>query len=318
VRTIALLLVLAACEVGDPDAAVGPDAGATDEDGDGDGDETAQSLTDVGGTTVVQVNPYYGGAYDTLDRSKPRTYGTARRFARMIQERYHRASVIGMQEITSAENAERVRQILAEETGRPWAVRHFGRGSYPGALPSSQEAIFWRSDIHHVVDDLGTRQVDLMDTDAGPSTQSLRFGGLLLRRTGTERDLAVFVGKLAPPGHRRDGHLLDNGDRAAEVDRLRGWIGRVLEHHRHATRVILVDANADLGTPPWRHLRRDFWDDGDGRPTHFDFGARRIDFVFWDMDAGDRRTDGFLDGPFVSPAFGSDHRAVVARVYVRE
>ncbi|HUS67855.1 MAG TPA: hypothetical protein VMZ28_25140 [Kofleriaceae bacterium] len=312
-RLVLLALLLAACEVGDVPQEAGPDAGVADDD-----DADLQALTDVGGTTVIQVNPYYGGQYDTLDRSQPITHGTARRFARMVRERYHRASVIGMQEITSADNAETIRQILVQETGRPWGVRHFSRGTYPGALPSSQEAIFWRSDVHHVASDFGTRQVELIDTDAGASTQSLRFGGLLLRRTGTFRDLAVFVGKLAPPGHRRDGRLLDNGDRAAEVDRLRHWMTDELEHHRHATRVVLLDANASVGTAPWRHLDRALHDGDATAPTHFAFGARRIDHVFWDMDAGPRRTDGFLDGPFVSPAFGSDHRAVVARIYVRE
>ncbi len=166
--------------------------------------------------------------------------------------------------------------------------------------------------------DFGTRQVEAMDTAAGPESHSLRFGGLLLRRTGTERDLAMFVGKLAPLGHTAGGEPLTNQDRADEVDRLMRWIEKKLEGHPRATRVIAVDPNADYGTEPWDHLRRHYWDGDDDRPTHFAFGARRIDYLFWDMDAGPRRTDGFLLGPRVSPSFGSDHRAVIARIYVRK
>jgi hypothetical protein len=112
--------------------------------------ESEEALSNAGATTIVQVNPFYGGRHDGLDHQSPITYRTARRFARMLDERYRRASVIGMQEITSAANAERLRQILEEETGHPWSVRHFHRSTRPDALPSSQEAIFWRSDVHEL------------------------------------------------------------------------------------------------------------------------------------------------------------------------
>jgi hypothetical protein len=147
--------------------------------------------------------------------------------------------------------------------------------------------------------------------------QSLRFGGLLLRRRGTDHELAMFTGKLVPLGKTRDGRRLTNRHRAAEASRLMSWIDGKLESHPRATRVIAVDANADFGTLPWDRFNREYADGRDDRATHFEFGARRIDFLWWDYDSGARRTDGFVIGPLVSPDFGSDHRAVIARVRVR-
>src|SRR5688572_7631346 len=277
-------------------------------------DSSEDALGREGATTIVQVNPFYGGRHDGLDHRSPKTYRTARRFARRLDERYRRTSVIGMQEITSTANADRIRSILEEETGHPWEVRHFHQSTAPDALPSSQEAIFWRSDVHEVIEDFGTREVEQFDHRGGK--QSLRFGGLLLRRIGTGRELAMFTGKLVPLGKRRDGRLLTNFHRAREAARLMRWIDSKLEQHPTATRVIAVDANADFGSAPWQRFRTEYWDGDDDRATHFTFGARRIDFLFWDHDAGPRRTDGFLLGPLVSPDFGSDHRAVIARVHV--
>jgi hypothetical protein len=62
-------------------------------------------------------------------------------------------------------------------------------------------------------------------------------------------------------------------------------------------------------------MRRHFSDDDDRRATH---AWGRLDFLFWDYDSGKKRGDGFFGKPRVSPDFGSDHRAVVANVYVNE
>lgn len=276
-----------------------------------------ETLTGSGDTTIIQVNIFKGGSFDRFPNQGPGSYGIARRFARMIDKRYRRASVIAMQEVTSAANADKLRAILEEETGKPWRVQHFGTATYADALPVvSHQAVFWRGDVHELVENFGTRQVEVVDTSAGPLTQSLRFGGLLLRRLGTQRTLAVFTGKLAPLTYERAGRRLTNADRAKEVARLHAWIENKLAAHPGATRVIGIDTNADYGTRPWRELRRHYWDDGDDRPTHHTYGARRIDYLWWDADAGPRRTDGFVLGPYVSPDFGSDHRAVIARVRV--
>lgn len=281
-------------------------------------DDAKAALSATGEVTVVQVNIFHGGRFDTLDTSGAETYGTARRFAQLLAASYKRTSVVGIQEISSEENAAMIGQILEEETGHPWDFRYYDRGAEQGARPAyEKEAIFWRDDVHELALDFGSHEVDQLDSADGPRTRSLRFGALLLRKRGTLRELAVATGKLVPLERKRDGVVLDNDDRAAEATRLLDWLGASLADRPDATRVIAVDANADYGTAPWQVLRTPNWDGDDDRPTHFSYGARRIDFLFWDMDAWARRTDGFLLGPYVSSDFGSDHLAVAARLYMR-
>jgi GH43 family beta-xylosidase len=281
-------------------------------------DDARAALEETGEVTAVQVNIFHGGRFDTLDTSGPETYGTARRFAELLATQYKRTSVIGVQEITNDDNAEMIRQILEEVTGNPWMVRVFDRGPEPDALPAyEKEAIFWRDDVHVLEEDFGSVEVDQLDSGDGPRTRSLRFGGLLLRKRGTLRELAVATGKLVPLDRKRGGVVLDNDDRAAEATRLLEWLDEKLAERPDATRLIAVDTNSDFGGAPWSVLRTPNWDGDDDRPTHFTYGARRIDFLFWDMDAWARRTDGFRLGPFVSPDFGSDHLAVAARLYMR-
>lgn len=281
-------------------------------------DDAHAELGETGEVTAVQVNIFHGGRFDTLDTSGPETYGTARRFARMLSTDYKRTSVIGMQEITGEDNAAEIRRILQEETGHPWLFRYFDRGPEADALAAYEKvAIFWRDDVHVLEADLGSVEVDQLDSADGPRTRSLRFGAVLLRKRGTLRELAVATGKLVPLGRERDGVELDNDDRAAEANRLLQWLDEALAARPDATRVIAVDTNADYGTAPWQVLRTPSWDGADDRPTHFTYGARRIDYLFWDMDAWARRTDGFRLGPFVTADFGSDHLAVAARLYMR-
>ncbi|HUS66901.1 MAG TPA: glycoside hydrolase family 43 protein [Kofleriaceae bacterium] len=278
-------------------------------------DDVSAALDPAGALTVAQVNPYKGGQFDDLDPGGPVTFGTARRFAAMLATSYKRTALIGMQEAVSADVAEEVRAILDEETGHPWAVRFFDAD--PDGPPAYERlAIFWRTDVLEVVDDLGVHEVERLDSGAGPRTRSLYFAGLVMRLLGTQRDVALFTGKLVPLGREIDGVEVDNDDRAAEAARLRAWIADALATHRGTSRVIAIDTNADRGTAPWTELRAELWDGDDDTPTHFAYGARRIDHIFWDMDGGPRRTDGILVGPYVSADFGSDHRAVVARVHV--
>jgi hypothetical protein len=279
--------------------------------------EDLSTYAAVNAATVAQVNPYYGGRFSDLDIGGPETYRTARRFAAFARDHWPRLSVIGMQEIDDVANAQKLAQILTDITGHPWEVQHFGAGS--NGLRATQEAIFWRSDLWTPIEVLGTRQVEALDTAAGPSTLSVRFGGILLQRNGTNHELAMFTGKLAWLGRRHDGVPIDNGDRAEEVDRLRRWIDNKLVAHPNATRVVAMDVNADYDTAPWRHMRRQFGDGGDDRATHWTFGAKRLDGLFWDYDAGPKRSDsfGFVGGPYRSRNFGSDHRAVAARIRLR-
>src|SRR5436190_11245601 len=252
-------LLLAACVVGDGDGESEPEP-----DDAGDAEPIAIEAEGAGTTgdfaTVAQINPYYGGRFSDLDIKGPVTYQTARRMARYIADNWPRLSVIGMEEIADATNASRVAQILTEVTGKPWASQHFGRASGADALPSTEEAILWRSDVWSVAEVLGTRQVDAVDTDRGPQTLSIRFGGILLRRTGTAHELALFTGKLAWLGKRKNGRPLDHDDRAREAATLMEWVDNKLVAHPNATRVIAVDLNAGYGTAPWQKFKTKYGD----------------------------------------------------------
>jgi hypothetical protein len=303
----ALACAVAACALDDEQV-------EPDDEGDAEPIERAAARDEA---TVAQINPYYGGRFSSLDRSGPVTYKTARRLARFIRDRWPRLSVIGMEEIANAANAQRLAEILTDVTGRPWAVQFFGRGA--NDLPSTKEAIFWRTDLWTPIEVLGTRQVASHDSARGPATLSVRFGGILLQRNGTPHKLAMFAGKLSWLGRTHRGNPIDNADRARQVDTLRTWIDNKLAAHPTATRVVAMDVNADYHTAPWKHMRRQFGDGGDDRPTHWQFGAKRLDGLFWDHDAGPRRSDrfGFVGGPYRSANFGSDHRAVAARIKLR-
>jgi hypothetical protein len=301
----------------------GEDEGATEPDDEGDAEplvlaaESAASAGDY--ATVAQVNPYYGGRFSDLDIKGPVTYQTGRRMARYFADNWPRLSVIGMEEIADATNANTLAQILTETTGHPWAVQHFARGSGADALPSTEEAIFWRSDVWAPIENLGTRQVEAVDTDRGPMTLSVRFGGMLLKRIGTNHELAVFAGKLVWLGKKRNGRALDNEDRAREAQTLMTWVENKLAAHPQATRVLAVDVNASYGTAPWQQFRRQFGDGGDDRPTIWTYGEKRFDGLFWDYDGGAKRGDdfGFVAGPYRSANYCSDHRAISARIRLR-
>jgi hypothetical protein len=301
-RSVALLCVLmTACVVGD----------AADEPDD-EGDAEPLVLEAGGGddaASVAQINPYYGGRFSTLDIHGDVTYQTGRRMARYIATSWPRASVIGLEEIEDAANAAKLAQIMTEETGHPWAAQHFGRGTQADALPSTEEAILWRSDVWTPVEVLGTRQVDAIDTSRGPRTLSVRFGGMLLRRIGTTHELAMFAGKLVWLGRKRDGRALDNDDRAREAATLMEWIDNKLAAHPNATRVIAVDLNADFGKAPWKKFETQYKDGGDDRPTHWTYGANRFDGLF--------SNTAIIGGPYRSASFGSDHRAIATRIRLR-
>lgn len=297
-------------------ACAAPEEVEPDDEGDPELGVEEQAATSVNAATVAQVNPYYGGRFSDLDITGPETYATARRFAGFVRDMWPRLSVIGMQEIADAANAQKLAQILTDITGHPWAGQHFPG---PASLRSTEEAIFWRSDLWTPIEVLGTRQVEALDTAAGQRTLSVRFAGMLLKRNGTNHELAMFTGKLAWLGKKSGGEPIDNGDRAEEVDRLRTWIDVKLAAHPDATRVVAMDVNASYDTAPWRHMRLQFGDGGDDRPTHWTFGAKRLDGLFWDFDGGPKRSDGFgfVGGPYRSRNFGSDHRAVAARIRLR-
>src|SRR3954467_6587923 len=111
----ALLLLLASCTVGDP----------IDDEPDGEGDadgpsDIIENAAVIDEASVAQVNPYFGGKFSDLDTSGPATYLTAHRLGAYIRTKWPRLSMIGMEEITSEQNAMDVAGILTKETGHPW------------------------------------------------------------------------------------------------------------------------------------------------------------------------------------------------------
>lgn len=278
-------------------------------------ESTSDALSTAGGIEVVQVNPFYAGAYEKPDRTSEKSWHTAKRFGHALLTNHTHAAVIGMQEVESAAAAEKVRGILNVETGRPWAVRWFNK-KIGSDDPATGEAIFWRPAVFDKVDDFGTKEVEDLDQN-GKRDLSVRFGGLLLQRKGTTRKLAVFTGKLARFKSRSDGNPIDNGDRAKEIRVLKRWIDEKTAAHRRASRVVLMDMNATYGSEPHAEMMKEYQDGGGKEHTHFTYGPKRLDYIFWDYDSGKKRPDGIFGPPHVSADFGSDHRFVSAKVYMR-
>ena len=99
---------------------------------------------------------------------------------------------------------------------------------------------------------------------------------------------------------------------------LRSWIRAKTASHRHASRVVMMDMNARFGSAPYRVMKEEFQDGGAREPTFFEQRTPlRLDYLFWDYDAGGKRPDGIFGHPEVSKPFGSDHRFVTAKVYLR-
>jgi len=275
----------------------------------------------TGAVRVVQCNPFWGGMYSTPDRGPgpavnaagELTYPTAHRFARMLRDKYPGVAAIGMQEITGPGNAEDIRAILAKVTGRTWSVRYYNQHAGPDALPATKEAIFWRSDRFDAIADFGTKEVERIDHNGGRENFSVRFGGLLLRRKGDNRTLGIFTGKLVWAGQTRNGRTFTQEDRAEEAAVLRRWINEKMAPWPRATRVVVLDQNADRPSPAYSDMSKEYSAGGANDPT---FGDKQFDFVYWDLNSGAKRAGGFFGEPRVSPNFGSDHRAVIADVYV--
>src|SRR6185295_13110860 len=105
----------------------------------------------------------------------------------------------------------------AQATGKPWSVMHFGKSSAPDALPATESAIFWRSDLVAAAEDFGTREVQRYKTKKG-TLVSVRFGGALLYKLDNGRPFGFFTGKLTPRyQHDENGHELTDHDKVGEI-----------------------------------------------------------------------------------------------------
>ena len=301
--------------------------GAAPESDSEDTDTLVDALSEEGHLQVVQYNPFYGGQYPKYAyaeegwQSLPKSYETMEAFAASLQTKYPNAAVIGMQEIVSESNAQQIQQRLVAATGKPWLHVHFGNATHPDALAhSTEEAIFWREDLVSFIQDFGTREVQRYKKGDG-SLVSVRFGGALFQKKNTDRWFGFFTGKLTPRNQTgADGQPLDDGDKVEEVERLSAWMTKKLANHPYATRIVTMDMNAEFGSAPWKRMSSSMSDAKDSTTTWKSPHTgewRRYDYVFWDVDAGGKRKGGFFDDPHVMGKTGSDHKAVIADVYVR-
>jgi hypothetical protein len=224
-----------------------------------------------------------------------------------------------------------------------WKYLRYGAATYEGApTKATQEAIFWRDDLVQLLDDLGTRRVqkylqkgaadDMADAGkslAGLDPVDVRFGGAVVLKRNTSRVFGFFTGKLTPRHQHAASstakHLdtLDDGDKAVEVARLARWIDSSMADHPYATRIVAIDMNAGFHSSPWKRMSHTFFDFADPVTTWQEPKSQgadwyRYDYLWWDFDAGSRRKDGFYDDPKTMGKTGSDHKAVIADVYVRD
>lgn len=296
-------------------AATGCAADTGDEEDDG--EETALTAAEVSAAsevTVVQFNPYYGGQYPmngyTQDRSKlPKSYATAEQFSKLLRQHHPNASVIGMQEMDSAQVAEEMRKRLGADGPRAWRVKWYGGEKQTGS------AIYWRDDVIAFERDLGKHVVNHFSKEHGGVATT--FGGALLKKKGTKREFGFFTGKLTPRTY--DGHRDQEKD--DEARSLTAWIGRAMASEPRAARIVAIDMNDFYEGLAWKVFDKTFTDGKDARPTWKSPNTgnwHRYDYLWYDYDGGKKRSGGIASGPIELGGTGSDHRAVVTRFRIRQ
>jgi hypothetical protein len=277
---------------------------------------TSEELAKAGAVKVVQCNPYFAGAYAFPDRAKaPRDWSTAEALSRAMKRAKSEGSVIGMEEVLSIEEAEKVRGIL----GPSWMFRHWTvvkNGHHALGV-----AIFYRSDLHDLVKDFGRLDVDHIDSATfGAASYPVIWGGALLRDKRSGKSFGVFTGKLVWAAQKKHGKGIDEDSaRVAEIGRVERWIDENMAPHAGATRIITMDQNDDRGSPPWRALSRHYDDGGATKdtwtsPAHKSY---RYDYVFWDDQTEKARRARHLPAPYTSSKLTSDHQLVTADVALR-
>ncbi|MBI2892940.1 MAG: endonuclease/exonuclease/phosphatase family protein [Deltaproteobacteria bacterium] len=280
--------------------------------------------------TVVQSNIECGGKYADHACSGEVTYDTATRFADLMDaDSVGDPAVIGMEEVSDSinddgpwagmTNHETLLQILEEETGRDYEVEFFEQG-VDGA--GSGHAIFWRPTLVAPAENFGTHDIERL-----ANRYIVRFAGMLFTTVDGAHSFGIFVGKIVwGTAEIQDGDEVwpaTPEDKEREARDVRAWIDLVMAPYPDATRIITTDLNAadrELEAPfytsPAYLAMAEEYDAGE---TTFATTAsgERLDYIWWDWDSGERRTDGFVEGPRRSMDFGSDHRFVWADVLVR-
>jgi hypothetical protein len=280
-------------------------------------DSEEEELATSDSVRVIQLNPYYAGAFDPGRRIEdgrrpPKTFGTAKRFAAMVAEKDPDATVIGMEEAESRADAEVLRASLEATTRRRWSMLFHGSPAGGG----NERAIYYRPDTIELVRDFGSIVIDRVDGGSVKRAYAAGFSGALFRKRNTDRRFGLFVGKLVWGGAKIDGREVGDGDRLREWrDTVKPWIARTMQPWPKASRIITTDMNDDYGSDVHDAINLDYEDAAVKTATSS--GGKRLDYVFWDRDSGPKAKLGFIVPPRTSEDFGSDHRYVSARVRIR-
>jgi len=276
--------------------------------------------------TVCQCNILDGGKWTEGDRSEV-TYDTARRFAQWVASvnppgsAHPPIAVIGMQELMSEADRSTIEAFLEQYTGAAWDSARTPQG----VNSTSGIGMFWRPDLVEFRAEwyLGEKVLEQIDNG-----YVLKFVGRLFRKQGYQDAFGLFTGKLLWGGAIINGHEVTEEERRQEAVRLKTWIsgGETgspgMSGYPGTVRVIATDLNTDTGTATWNEMNLDYSDPSSqhtiGMSSYpdwlLDITGRRIDYVWWDYDAGAKQSGGFADGPRRSSHFGSDHRAVYATI----
>ncbi len=276
--------------------------------------------------TVCQANIYNGGRWTEQDQSRV-TYDTARRFAEWVAtvnppgSPWPPIAVIGVQELMSETDRTTLQGFLQQTTGATWQSARTAQG----VNGTSGIGMFWRPDLVETFTQwqLGERVLEQLDNG-----YVIKFTGRLFRNRGTDEAFGLFTGKLVWDGAILNGQTVTEEIRRSQAAALKEWIlngapgAPGMSQYPGTARIIATDLNSGVGTATWQEMNADYSDPSTQR-THnsflgalLDIAGRRLDYIWWDRDAGVKQPGGFLDGPRRSPHFGSDHRAVYATVEV--
>jgi hypothetical protein len=275
--------------------------------------------------TVCQCNIFDGGKWTNQDQSTV-TYDTAKRFSQWVASinpapsANPPISVVGMEELMSETDRTTIEGYLNQYTGASWQSVRIAQG----VNGTSGVGFFWRPDLVETRSEWDLGSVTLEQIDNG---YVVKFAGRLFRKMGADAALGIAAGKLLWDDAVLNGQIVTEETRRLEAVHLKNWIANGepgslgMSAYPGTTRVITTDLNTDTGTSTWNEMNVDYADPSTQHtassfsPTWLmDIYGRRIDYVWWDYDAGVKRTGGFADGPHRSSHFGSDHRAVYATV----
>jgi len=275
--------------------------------------------------TVCQCNIFDGGKWTDQDQSKV-TYDTAKRFAQFVASvnptgsAYPPIAVIGMEELMSETDRTTIESYLEQYTGAAWESARIAQG----VNNTSGIGFFWRPDLVEYRPEWDLGSVALEQIDNG---YVIKFAGRLFRKVGTDAAFGLITGKLVWADAILHGAAVTEEIRRQEAAHLKNWIlngegtSLGMSSFPGTTRVITTDLNTGVNTATWNEMNLDYTDpstehtENSFNPTWLmDLIGTRLDYVWWDYDAGTKKTGGFVDGPHRSPHVGSDHRSVYATI----